>query len=171
LDISFPPPPDDDNISKDARSEKEEEEAKDVLEMAMAQELFDELRGGDERLSIEKFMAWDDIQDVLGNGVIDEETMTYILEECDVKGKSMNLAEWMAVVDLINEVELTLQEEQYSDLQQEQQQQEQGGGEDEGGNGDDAYDPNQQIDSLEFQRMLAAMGMKVNIRDDKNTKL
>ena len=37
---------------------------------------------------------------MLDNGVIDKETITVILEECDVKGTSMNLNEWMAVVEV-----------------------------------------------------------------------
>lgn len=49
------------------------------LEIQLARELYDELRAGRLGLPVESFLEWEDIQDVLSNGVIDSETMEIII--------------------------------------------------------------------------------------------
>lgn len=89
-------------------NEVEEELDEDALfEREMAKEMFDVLRGDDEELSVEDFMEWDDIKDVLEAGVIDAGTMALIVESIGVK-KSMSFEQWLDTVELVNEVQLTL---------------------------------------------------------------
>ena len=89
-------------------NEEEEELDEDALfEREMAREMFDMLRGEAEELTVEEFMKWDDINDVLEAGVIDADTMALIIESIGVK-QSMTFEQWLDTVELVNEVQLTL---------------------------------------------------------------
>lgn len=83
------------------------EDAELVRQLAWDQ--FNELKDtkGD-LLSIEKFVAWEDIQDVLDGGNVDRETLDIIFKECNVVGGYMNFDQWLEVVDLVNQVTLAL---------------------------------------------------------------
>jgi hypothetical protein len=85
------------------------DEGDKALEMDMAQDLYDELRGDDILLSVEKFLAWDDIQDVLSRGFIDDETMTTIITEVGVSGGLMTFEQFYEMVDLVNQVSIALE--------------------------------------------------------------
>ena len=80
----------------------------DETEREMALEMYNSLRGSNDELSIEGFFAWDDIEDVLDNGVVDIETIAIILESCQVED-TMSFKTWLEVVDLVNQVQLTLE--------------------------------------------------------------
>ena len=68
---------DDDEVYTDFETMNTDNE----LQKKMARELYDELRAGQLGLSIESFLKWEDIEDVLNNGIIDEETMEIIIDE------------------------------------------------------------------------------------------
>lgn len=103
------------------------------MEREMALELFDELRGTNDRLLYEDFVQWDDIQDVLEKGLT-LETIDVILKECrvgepqipiEIDGipmdldsingkaevdKSLDFDQFFDVVDLINQICIALEE-------------------------------------------------------------
>ena len=88
---------------------QEEELGEDELfEREMAREMFDMLRGEGETLSVEEFLEWDDIKDVLEAGIIDADTMTLIVKSIGVKD-SMTFEQWLDTVELVNQVQLTLE--------------------------------------------------------------
>eukprot|EP00596_Hydrurales_sp_CCMP1899_P010927 CAMPEP_0119043630 /NCGR_PEP_ID=MMETSP1177-20130426/24302_1 /TAXON_ID=2985 /ORGANISM="Ochromonas sp, Strain CCMP1899" /LENGTH=129 /DNA_ID=CAMNT_0007012175 /DNA_START=229 /DNA_END=618 /DNA_ORIENTATION=- len=74
----------------------------------MARELYDELRAGQLGLPVTSFLEWEDIQDVLSNGVIDAETMEIIIDECGVKDGVITFEQFYDLVALVNQVELAL---------------------------------------------------------------
>jgi hypothetical protein len=87
----------DDDLDEDALFERE-----------MAQSMFDMLRGDNEELPVEAFLEWDDIRDVLDLEIIDTETMALIIESCGVSD-SMTFTQWLDAVELVNQVQLTLE--------------------------------------------------------------
>lgn len=100
-EIQFP----DDDFGMNEEEELGEDE---LFEREMAREMFDMLRGEGEKLSVEEFLEWDDIKDVLEAGIIDADTMTLIVESIGVKD-SMTFEQWLDTVELVNQVQLTLE--------------------------------------------------------------
>ena len=82
------------------------------LEKKMARELYDELRAGQLGLSIESFMKWEDIEDVLDNGIIDEETMEIIIDEVGVKNGILTFEQFYELVELVNQVSIALDDDE-----------------------------------------------------------
>lgn len=76
------------------------------LEKTMATELYDELRGEDTFLSINTFLEWDDIKDVLEQGLIDLDTIGIILKEAGVNQPWLTFDQFFEVVDLVNQVSI-----------------------------------------------------------------
>ena len=131
---------------------REEQDELD-LEDAMAREQYDALRCGEDMLSTEAFLQWEDIEDVLENGIIDGETLEIILEECNV-GAQMSFECFKEVVELVNNVTLQMEDapldgtEDLSWLPV-------GGGLEAGGEGE-----MEKVDEAAVTAMLAAMGIK-----------
>ena len=94
---------------EEEEEEEEEEEAEEMLVEQMALEQYDNLRGEDSQLEVSTFLAWEDILDVLDNGVIDAETMDVILSECGVTGPLMSFDQFKEAVDLVNQVTLSIE--------------------------------------------------------------
>ena len=95
---------DDDEVYTDFETMNSDNE----LEKKMARELYDELREGQLGLSIESFLKWEDIEDVLNNGIIDEETMEIIIDEVGVKNGILTFEQFYELVELVNQVSLAL---------------------------------------------------------------
>jgi len=152
LPRSSPPP---------VQPENDADEEDRKLELQMAREQYDTLRGDSgPLLRTSQFLSWDEIVDVLDSGIIDRETMEIILNESGVGGEFMTFEQYFEVVDLVNQVSLALEEEEEDE------------GEGHEGNvagGDDALDwlPQNNAEEEEpavnqeaVERMLSAMGMK-----------
>jgi hypothetical protein len=151
LPRSSPPP---------VQSEDDADEEDRKLELQMAREQYDTLRGDGPLLRTSQFLSWDEIVDVLDSGIIDRETMEIILNESGVGGEFMTFEQYFEVVDLVNQVSLALEEEEEDE------------GEGHEGNvagGDDALNwlPQNNAEEEEpavnqeaVERMLSAMGMK-----------
>ena len=95
---------DDDEVYTDFETMNSDNE----LEKKMARELYDELREGQLGLSIESFLKWEDIEDVLNNGIIDEETMEIIIDEVGVKNGVLSFEQFYELVELVNQVSMAL---------------------------------------------------------------
>ena len=95
---------DDDEVYTDFETMNSDNE----LEKKMARELYDELRAGQLGLTIESFMKWEDIEDVLDNGIIDEETMEIIIDEVGVKNGILTFEQFYELVELVNQVSMAL---------------------------------------------------------------
>ena len=155
---SSPPP---------VQPEDEADEEDRKLELQMAREQYDTLRGDSgPLLRTSQFLSWDEIVDVLDSGIIDRETMEIILKESGVAGEFMTFEQYFEVVDLVNEVSLALEEEEEGE-----------DGEHEGNvvAGDDALNWLPQNDAEEepaisqeaLDAMLAAMGMRKRSAEPK----
>ena len=99
---------DDDEVYTDFETMNSDNE----LEKKMARELYDELRAGQLGLSIESFMKWEDIEDVLDNGIIDEETMEIIIDEVGVKNGILTFEQFYELVELVNQVSIALDDDE-----------------------------------------------------------
>ena len=93
-----------------AKFEPGDFEEDNELEKAMAQDLYNGLRGNDSSLSVESFLQWEDIKDVLGRGFIDADTMQIIFSEAGVHDGIMTFDQFFEVVELVNQVSLALEE-------------------------------------------------------------
>jgi hypothetical protein len=95
---------DDDEVYTDFETMNNDNE----LEKKMARELYDELREGQLGLSIESFLKWEDIEDVMNNGIIDNETMEIIIDEVGVKNGVLSFEQFYELVELVNQVSMAL---------------------------------------------------------------
>ena len=95
---------DDDEVYTDFETMNSDNE----LEKKMARDLYDELREGQLGLSIESFLKWEDIEDVLNNGIIDEETMEIIIDEVGVKNGVLSFEQFYELDELVNQVSMAL---------------------------------------------------------------
>lgn len=95
-----------------AASDKEDAE----LELQMAKELFDDLKGADPHLSVKAFLQWDDIQDLLIDEVLDESDLKAIVAQVDERGSGvLGFNQFRELVDLVNEVSILMQSEYEED--------------------------------------------------------
>lgn len=95
---------DDDEVYTDFETMNSDNE----LEKKMARELYDELRAGQLGLPIEAFLKWEDIEDVLDNGIIDQETMEIIIDEVGVTDGILSFEQFYELVELVNQVSIAL---------------------------------------------------------------
>lgn len=95
---------DDDEVYTDFETMNTDNE----LQKKMARELYDELRAGQLGLSIESFLKWEDIEDVLDSGIIDDETMEIIIDEVGVKNGILSFEQFYELVELVNQVSIAL---------------------------------------------------------------
>ena len=57
----------------------------------MTKDLFDTLRGNKKTVSVKTFLAWDDVQDMQSEGLLDDETLDALLSEVGTKGRDGEL--------------------------------------------------------------------------------
>lgn len=81
------------------------------LEISMAKELYDELRGEDALLTREKFTKWEDIAELLSKGAFDSETLDIIYKECHVLGDVISFDQFLEIVELVNQVSAVLDQD------------------------------------------------------------
>lgn len=75
------------------------EENEEMLKM-----LFDTLRGNKKTVSMKTFMAWDDVQDMLKEGVLDQETLNIFVSEVGLKkGADLTQEQFIALVTMLDE--------------------------------------------------------------------
>ena len=84
------------------------DENDDAMEEEMARELYDELRGSSKLLSPAQFLAWEDIQDTIEDGLLDTDLLAAILNEVGVKVNDKNngitFEKFRDLVNLVNTV-------------------------------------------------------------------
>ena len=73
----------------------------------MAKELYDELRGNNKELTPQQFLAWEDIQDTIEDGILDTDLIAAILNEVgikvnDKKNNSISFEKFKELVNLVN---------------------------------------------------------------------
>ena len=85
------------------------------IEDAMALETFMELSYNTNSLSVQAFMDWEDIQDVLARGFVDQETIKIVLKEVGVKSGFMNFVQFKDTVELVNQVNAALEHNSLDD--------------------------------------------------------
>ena len=164
LGISDPKGKDGEEKLYNFESSPEEMDQDALFEREMAREMYDMLRGEDKYLSLDKFFEWDDIKDIIDMGVIDPETMALIIEAVQGKQSSimdtLTFEQWLEAVDLVNQVQLTLENET---------------------EGADLWDPNAEqaaMDELFDQpddqasesvmQMLRAFGLRPKVEEEKS---
>lgn len=76
----------------------------DSLESELAKDLYNQLKGDSPILSVDQFVAWDDIQDILTRDVIDLDTVNIILNEVGVKSDGIHFDQFVEAVELVNQV-------------------------------------------------------------------
>lgn len=92
-------------------TENEEED----LVNSMSLELYDLLRGDNEYLSIAEFLEWDDIKEVLDRDTVDIPTLNAIFDEIGIKDHVITYNQFIEVVELINQIEISLEFDELED--------------------------------------------------------
>lgn len=78
----------------------------------MATELFDELRGEKEFLSVEQFKQWDEVRDLVDADVMDDVLLQELVAEVDPEGRGqLDFEQFLSLVDMVNEVYLLAEQE------------------------------------------------------------
>jgi len=88
------------------------------LEKQMALEQYNALKGSDaedELLQVTTFLQWEEIVDVLEIGVVDLETMEIVLKESGVTSGFMTFPQFQEVVELVNQLTISLEMEDYEE--------------------------------------------------------
>ena len=104
------------NMEVEEYHDEDIDEEDDELEREMALETFETLKSDSKSLtlSVSDFLKWDDIKDIMSTsednqGVIDNDTMDLILQQCNiVKDKGMDFETFLEVVELVNQGEPSL---------------------------------------------------------------
>lgn len=82
------------------------------MELRMATELFDELRGEKEFLSVEQFKQWDEVRDLVDADVMDDVLLQELVAEVDPEGRGqLDFEQFLSLVDMVNEVYLLAEQE------------------------------------------------------------
>ena len=102
--------PEDANLCPEYELDDELREDKE-LERRMAEQLYNDLKGDDSLLTKEKFIKWEDIDELLSRGAFDGETLEIIYTECGVSGENINFEQFLEVVDLVNQVSAVLDQD------------------------------------------------------------
>ena len=100
---------------------QEDAEGVDELGEQMALEQYNALKESSDGissalLSVDDFIKWEEIQDVLEYGVVDMETVQIILQEVGVHGGVMTFEQFKESVDLINASQTALEEDEFAGL-------------------------------------------------------
>lgn len=76
----------------------------------LALETFKELSLQSDSVSVQAFIEWEDIQEVMARGFIDKETLGIILKELGIKSGFMDFAQFKEAVDMVNHVNAALEQ-------------------------------------------------------------
>lgn len=82
----------------------------DDTEYDLALETFKELALNSNSVSIQAFLEWDDIKDVMSRGFIDEETIGIIMKELGIKSGFLEFSQFKEMVEMINHVNAALEQ-------------------------------------------------------------
>lgn len=66
-------------------------------------EIFDELRGADSQVEVEKFLAWEDILDMIEEGNISQKDIINMMRSIGAKGKYLDIKEFNKVINMIQD--------------------------------------------------------------------
>ena len=90
---------DGDDDGEDVEGSANEEDLKEV-----AKELFDELRGKDKKVSIAAFMAWEDVKDMIEDGLLTKEQMKEMVSEVAGDKKQLDFEQFYDIVSQLDEI-------------------------------------------------------------------
>eukprot|EP01041_Mallomonas_annulata_P007472 gene7472-15292_t len=79
------------------------DEAESQEEAAMRQEIFDELRGKKKTVSVKTFKAWDDVQDMLKENIIDMKTLDEAIKGVGAKNGELDFVQFISLMDVVTE--------------------------------------------------------------------
>lgn len=82
----------------------------DDTENDLALETFKELALHSNSVSVQAFMEWEDIKDVMSRGFIDQETLGIIMKELGIKSGFMDFAQFKELVEMVNHVNAALEQ-------------------------------------------------------------
>lgn len=96
--------PSDDTFAGSNDDDDDDEMSPEEIE-EFTRDLFETLRGNKKSVSVKTFMAWTDLQDMIKEGVIDNETITALMLEVGVKPTSgeMNYDQFKELVRMVDE--------------------------------------------------------------------
>eukprot|EP01041_Mallomonas_annulata_P012805 gene12805-26999_t len=101
-----------------------DEEMSEEQEMELKKEIFDGLRGKSKTVSVKKFIAWEDVQDMMKDGIIDIEDINEAVKEVGAdKSGELSFEQFSELLDKFSrdeemtpEEELELQQELFNEL-------------------------------------------------------
>ena len=132
-----------DTVDEELVIDFDDENMSDEENVEMLKMLFETLRGDKPTVSFKTFMAWDDVQDMMSEGLLDDETLNVFLSEVGVKkGGNLTQDQFIALVTMLDENMRAMGDDKVSDGD--------GEDEDEGENGDED-DEVPEIDSAELE--------------------
>lgn len=115
----------DDEADEAAEDDAEEKEQKPMIEEEeedafgeedseeIIKEMYDDLRGNAKRLHVKAFKKWEDLVELLQEGVLDESQLEKIFEEAKVDGKNgITFEQFKILVDKIDEVATNFEEKE-----------------------------------------------------------
>ena len=88
-----------DEDDEDVEDDANEEDLKEV-----AKELFDELRGKDKKVSVSAFMAWEDIKDMIKDGLLTKEEIKEMVSEVAGDKKQLDFDQFYDIVSQLDEI-------------------------------------------------------------------
>jgi len=88
----------------------------DDTENDLALETFSELALHSSSLSVQAFLEWDDIKEVMSRGFIDQETIGIIMKELGIKSGFLDFAQFKEMVEMINHVNAALEQNELEGL-------------------------------------------------------
>jgi hypothetical protein len=90
-------------------------EAEGGLDEEMKRSLFDDLRQGNERVSVAQFMEWDELEDMFERGIFTTATVDLILTELEIdRSLGFDYSQLIDTITLVNELAQLLDPEEDS---------------------------------------------------------
>ena len=81
-----------------------------------ALETFKELALNSNSVSVQAFLEWEDIKEVMSRGYIDKETIGIIMKEVGIKSGFLDFAQFKEMVDMVNHVNAALEQNELEGL-------------------------------------------------------
>ena len=88
----------------------------DDTENDLALETFKELALNSNSVSVQAFLEWEDIKEVMSRGYIDKETIGIIMKEVGIKSGFLDFAQFKEMVDMVNHVNAALEQNELEGL-------------------------------------------------------
>ena len=93
----------DDDEDVDTKEDEDDEDDDEDLE-EVARELFDELRGKDKKVSVAAFMAWEDVKDMIKDGLLTKDEIKEIVSGVAGDKKQLDFEQFYDIVSQLDEL-------------------------------------------------------------------